>query len=498
MFQGFDCRLIEKDLYHWEVKIYNSLDQECQLYNDLELYSLKTGINFIRIHIQFDNNYPLSPPKIRIVEPRFRPFSTSHVLTGGTFKSNTLNPNLDVWSPINTVESIVQEIKTILSQENASIYYDICAPYTEEEAYADIHGYYKTLRAKCIDNYSDIEEESLGGRVILPQSALQEIINLENTHFPLIFEISSETYKTKIHAGVKDFNAPEGYILMPRWIMDNIQIDNDYPVYVRTVTLTKGTYTKLQPVDKNFLELEQPKEVLETTLRSYLTLQTGQFVKIFFENESYILNVIETKPANVIDILNTDLEVDFDFSMISDQVKELSQSKVDEDKEEKKEDTGFIIDDTTNVETKLCDNCKKNVPITSFETHSLFCMRNNMLCEICGQLIRKSEKQAHHDEFHKEMKCACGQMVEFYLLSEHKKNECPLRVVKCKYCLLNVKYKDLLQHEKACGSRTEKCEKCNRYIMISDLENHTNCVAKEEEKESLSKRFFKFIGIGIT
>lgn len=472
--QGFDCRLIEKNLYHWEVKLYNTLDPSCQLYNDLELYSLKTGINYLRIHIQFDINYPLSPPHVRIVEPRFRPFTTSHVLTGGTFQSSTLNPNLEVWSPINTVESIVQEIKIDLAEENASIYYDICAPYTEEESWADEHGFYKTLKAKCVQDISPkIEEESLGGRVVLPPSVLQEIINSENPQFPLIFEISSENLKTKIHAGVNYFSAPEGYILMPQWIMDNIQIDNEYPVYIRTVTLPKGTYTKLQPVDKNFLELEQPKEVLETTLRSYLTLQQGQFIKIFFENECYILNVIETKPDGVIDILNTDLEVDFDFSMISEYMKEHNGPNMEE-KEEKKEDEGYVIEDTLTEDTTVCENCKKHIPTSTYEMHSLFCLRNNMLCEICGQLIRKSEKQAHHDEFHKEMKCNCGKMVEFYLLAEHKMTECPHRIVKCKYCMLNMKFKDLSQHEQACGTRTEKCEKCNRYIMISELENHLN------------------------
>ena len=50
---------------------------------------------------------------------------------------------------------------------------------------------------------------------------------------------------------------------------------------------------------------------LETTLRKFSCLTTGDTIMVTYNNKKYYLDVIETKPANAISIIETDCEVDF-------------------------------------------------------------------------------------------------------------------------------------------------------------------------------------------
>lgn len=50
---------------------------------------------------------------------------------------------------------------------------------------------------------------------------------------------------------------------------------------------------------------------LETTLRNYSCLTTGDSIMVAYNNKKYYIDIIETKPSNAISIIETDCEVDF-------------------------------------------------------------------------------------------------------------------------------------------------------------------------------------------
>eukprot|EP00164_Ancoracysta_twista_P007003 GFYU01009861.1.p1 GENE.GFYU01009861.1~~GFYU01009861.1.p1 ORF type:complete len:333 (+),score=71.59 GFYU01009861.1:143-1141(+) len=128
-------------------------------------------------------------------------------------------------------------------------------------------------------------------------------------------------------------------------------------------------------------------------------------------------------------------------------------------------------------ETQQCDNCKRDVPAASYERHNMFCFRNNMLCDQCGEVILKTQKDAHLEEFHVPVTCECGKEIEKSKIDVHKDTECNQRTEICPYCQLAIKIAEKMQHESYCGTRTEKCESCNRYIKLQDFEQHftSNC-----------------------
>lgn len=50
---------------------------------------------------------------------------------------------------------------------------------------------------------------------------------------------------------------------------------------------------------------------LETSLRSYSCLTTGDTIMVPYNNKKYYIDIVETKPSSAISIIETDCEVDF-------------------------------------------------------------------------------------------------------------------------------------------------------------------------------------------
>lgn len=93
--------------------------------------------------------------------------------------------------------------------------------------------------------------------------------------------------------------------------MENMLLQEGDIVRLKNVTLPKGTYVKLQPHTKDFLDISNPKAILETTLRNYSCLTTGDSIMVAYNNKKYYIDIIETRPSNAISIIETDCEVDF-------------------------------------------------------------------------------------------------------------------------------------------------------------------------------------------
>lgn len=83
-------------------------------------------------------------------------------------------------------------------------------------------------------------------------------------------------------------------------------------VRIRTVTLPLGKFVKIQPQSVDFLDISDPKAVLEQAFRNFTTLTPGDVISISYNSFIYEILVMETKPNNRgISIVDTDLEVDF-------------------------------------------------------------------------------------------------------------------------------------------------------------------------------------------
>ncbi|KAL2342431.1 hypothetical protein Fmac_003716 [Flemingia macrophylla] len=180
--------------------------------------------------------------------------------------------------------------------------------------YFDGYGYHGTSFEQIYRCYpaSFIEKPQIesGDKIIMPPSALDRLASL-HIDYPMLFELRNEAAERVSHCGVLEFIAEEGMIYMPYWMMENMLLQEGDIVKVKNVTLPKGTYVKLQPHTKDFLDISNPKAILETTLRNFSCLTTGDSIMVAYNNKKYYIDIIETKPDNAISIIETDCEVDF-------------------------------------------------------------------------------------------------------------------------------------------------------------------------------------------
>ncbi|XP_022146194.1 ubiquitin fusion degradation protein 1 homolog [Momordica charantia] len=178
----------------------------------------------------------------------------------------------------------------------------------------DGYGYHGTSFEQTYRCYpaSFIEKPQIetGDKIIMPPSALDRLASL-HIDYPMLFELRNDVTERLSHCGVLEFIAEEGMIYMPYWMMENMLLQEGDVVRVKNVTLPKGTYVKLQPHTKDFLDISNPKAILETTLRNFSCLTTGDSIMVAYNNKKYYIDIIETKPSNAISIIETDCEVDF-------------------------------------------------------------------------------------------------------------------------------------------------------------------------------------------
>ena len=152
------------------------------------------------------------------------------------------------------------------------------------------------------------EKEMQGDKIILPPSILELLIELE-VQYPMTFEIVTNNKKT--HCGVLEFTADEGTCYIPTWIMQNLYLKEGDVAYIRNVALQQATFIKFKP-ELKFLELSDPRAVLEYTLRSFSCVTIGDKLHFDYNSKEYIMEIIDVKPKKACCIIESDIEVDFD------------------------------------------------------------------------------------------------------------------------------------------------------------------------------------------
>lgn len=149
-------------------------------------------------------------------------------------------------------------------------------------------------------------------KVILPHSSLDELAF--NSWSPMMFSLqkSISVDNKIIYCGVSEFTAEENIIYIPEWIMKNLDIKFNDKVIVINVFLPKGTFVKLQSLDPSFLELSNPKAILERHFGNYTTLTMDQTLVINYMNKTYEFKITQMEPTDAICIIDTDLKLDFE------------------------------------------------------------------------------------------------------------------------------------------------------------------------------------------
>lgn len=148
----------------------------------------------------------------------------------------------------------------------------------------------------------------------MPPSALEDIAHRTVT-YPLMFTVTNEGANRVSHCGVLEFVAEEGRVYMPHWMMQNLFLQMGDRVTIETVDLQVATFAKVQPLTDDFLDISDPRAVLENALRDFSCLTRGDTIAINYNNKDYQISVLEVQPDDehkAVSIVETDMRLDFE------------------------------------------------------------------------------------------------------------------------------------------------------------------------------------------
>ncbi|KAL2890211.1 Ubiquitin fusion degradation protein 1 [Ceratocystis lukuohia] len=152
-----------------------------------------------------------------------------------------------------------------------------------------------------------------GSKIFLPPSALDKVSRL-HVQWPLQMELVNGQHGTHTHAGVLEFVAEEGRAYIPQWMMTTLCLDVGDMVQIKTTSLSLARLVKLEPQSVNFLDISDPRAVLEKAFRNFATLTEGDVFNFEYNDEEYYMKVLEVKPQTEkmgVSMIETDVEVDF-------------------------------------------------------------------------------------------------------------------------------------------------------------------------------------------
>lgn len=96
--------------------------------------------------------------------------------------------------------------------------------------------------------------------------------------------------------------------------MQTLLLESGDLLQIKSTDLPPGSFIKLQPQSPSFLDITDPKAVLENAFRNFSCLTVGDIFSFAYNDSIYEIEVLEVKPDtpnHAICTLETDLSVDF-------------------------------------------------------------------------------------------------------------------------------------------------------------------------------------------
>lgn len=152
-----------------------------------------------------------------------------------------------------------------------------------------------------------------GSKMFLPPSALDKLSKM-HVQFPIQMELNNGKKGLHSHCGVLEFVAEEGRAYIPQWIMNTLQLDVGDMIQVKYVQLPLAKWVRLQPQHVKFLDITDPRAVLERAFRNFGTLTKGDKFNFEYNDDIYEVAVLDVKPESRkmgVSMIETDVTVDF-------------------------------------------------------------------------------------------------------------------------------------------------------------------------------------------
>jgi hypothetical protein len=240
----------------------------------------------------------------------------------------------------------------------------------------------------------DIEN---GNSVDLPHDVLEKLSS-ESKDLPYFFELKTQS-SLKSYVGVKEFTADKNTIKIPYWLNQQLGIgDGNQIIEVSLLeNVPKGKFIKLRPDTEDFFDIPEYESCLETKLSEFPVLYQGQKIEVKIFDKAYLITVEDIEQdfedfdfekgtssleLNVINVINTDLEVDINNVFL--------RKKLEEERERERERIRKLEEErNTEIERQLQKARVENEDVK--EDNKSFSGEGNKLSDI------SSNQMSHED-----------------------------------------------------------------------------------------------------
>lgn len=130
---AMEIEMVSDSLYEWSVKMTaEGFPEKCLLMDDLRQFAKANSAEAaVVMHVVFPREYPMFPPFIRVVRPRFQMHS-GHVTIGGSVCMQLLTPS--GWLPSVSLENVFVSIRSEMVEGGGRLDFSSNCDYTMSEA----------------------------------------------------------------------------------------------------------------------------------------------------------------------------------------------------------------------------------------------------------------------------------------------------------------------------------------------------------------------------
>lgn len=160
-------------------------------------------------------------------------------------------------------------------------------------------------------DHNMVKQLEYGNKILLPSSILPDL-DIDNG--TVYFSVMNPRNCNEIFVGVHEYNDSPGICFLPHAMLERLNLNDGEAAIIKQIkNVPLGAYIKIKPYEKAFIELTDPKAVLERYIsRNYPILSQGEVMIIDHADIQYHIEVVECKPEKTIQTTNCDINVDFE------------------------------------------------------------------------------------------------------------------------------------------------------------------------------------------
>jgi len=168
----------------------------------------------------------------------------------------------------------------------------------------------------CSSVSSDTQKHlKYSNKILLPASMLHKINEMDNVEYPLFFKVINPICEFGRVCAVHEFTAMEGVTDVPYYIMEDLGIEEGSQVSIEYINPPQGSYLKLKPHETAFINLSNPKVVLEQIMsKDYPVVSKGETIVLNYKDldKTFLIDIVDCQPSETIKIIDADVNLDFD------------------------------------------------------------------------------------------------------------------------------------------------------------------------------------------